>query len=1128
MTNRKKTSRNPSSPRGLNLNALRQAIRKFGVENFVEKGSLDESSDISFAMLNRPVKKISKTEQWSAAFIQTRTRLGKFVANEKSEVDSECQITQIFEDGMIVGTCRPTYSDKPGLTSEYRLFINHPGKDILVGCSCRESDGKAACSHTSKFLGQAIAELNRSWSTLYQRVAAGRFDVKQPKESEFRYDVAYHVKLALSRLVIPSEVLEFDDGELPPIEEKASQRLFWDLNLSNGSIGVNAIAQQEKKRGGWTKGRKISLGNLTDYHHIMSPIDRKIADLVRFDYSYYRIQTEIDIFDAINLLCGQSNVSLNGQPVEISQGSSAIRLCRDTENCWLYPEAAVASGTKIAASASAMLFFNEQAGTIIHCKLRPIQLQCLQSLVQTPKIPLEFESHLVEKARQLQKLFTVNLPPELAGEVVKEKIKAIILLRSQANGILDYGIRIRNEAGKLFAPGGGLLCRAVKQAGQTVQVQRDAQLECNLATKLLRELKLPTDDFTGSLDNFEEAMSLLESLESIDPTEAEVLWDKQSEPPIRVLGMVTNKNVSVGITSKRDWFQLSGKCDFGSESIELVDLLEALQAKGEANQRGEYIRVGDKGWTRIADDLKSQLAKLRDVVSQERKTLKFDATAAYQMRELLQQNVEVKASAAWTKCLTRLETAERFEPKLPKDLNAELRQYQLDGYHWLRRLSEWGVGGVLADDMGLGKTLQTLAVLLDRRKSGPTLVIAPTSVGFNWMRETEKFAPQLEAHLYRETERADFLKQVGPGSLVVCSYGLALRDAEALAEIQWSNLVLDEAQAIKNSRSKTSLAIATIPADWKIALTGTPVENHLGELWSLFHVVSPGVFGGWEQFRKRFAAPIEKGDDVERKVALQERLKPFVLRRTKSAVLKDLPPRSEMNLYVELGPEERAMYERVRQSAIGEIDQIANLKEINDQRFRILALLTRLRQLACSPKMVHEEWTDRSAKLVQLSQTLKELQEEGHRVLIFSQFVKHLDLIRTMLDEENITFEYLDGSTPAAERQNRVDRFQNGTATAFLISLKAGGTGLNLTAADYVIHMDPWWNPAVEDQATDRAHRIGQDKPVMVYRLVAKDTIEEEILKLHESKRDLVAGVLEGAHTASKLSTADLIDMLRR
>jgi SNF2 family DNA or RNA helicase len=260
---------------------------------------------------------------------------------------------------------------------------------------------------------------------------------------------------------------------------------------------------------------------------------------------------------------------------------------------------------------------------------------------------------------------------------------------------------------------------------------------------------------------------------------------------------------------------------------------------------------------------------------------------------------------------------------------------------------------------------------------------------------------------------------------------------------------------------------------------------------------------------------------------LSQRIKPFVLRRTKSQVLTELPPRTETNFYVDLSPEERDQYDRVRLSAIGEIDAIASLPNVQDQRFKLLALLTRLRQFSCHPGIVNKQWTGSSAKLDHLCQTLEELKEEGHRALVFSQFTEHLALIRKAFEERGISYEYLDGSTPAAARQQRVDDFQNGTANAFLISLKAGGTGLNLTAADYVIHMDPWWNPAVEDQATDRAHRIGQDKPVMVYRIIARGTIEEEILALHDSKRDLVAGVLEGTTAAGSLSTADMLAMIR-
>jgi SNF2 family DNA or RNA helicase len=625
--------------------------------------------------------------------------------------------------------------------------------------------------------------------------------------------------------------------------------------------------------------------------------------------------------------------------------------------------------------------------------------------------------------------------------------------------------------------------------------------------------------------DFGKAIDLIERLQTHE-SNVEVLWDKTSEPPIHVLGTVSSQNVRVGIAQKRDWFNLTGTCMVGDKEFDIVTLMDSLRSDAEGTRYGDYVKIKDGGWAKISDQLRKSLMQIRDSVNQERGALRFDRTSAIAMREA-EQHLQIQSTRAWQECLAKLSRSEKLEPVLPDSLKATLRDYQIDGYKWLRRLAEWGVGGILADDMGLGKTVQTLAAVIDRAEEGPALVIAPTSVCFNWMREVEKFAPGMTAFMYRETDRAEFLTSVGNNNIIVCSYGLALRDAEQLAKVDWGTMVLDEAQAIKNSRSKTSMAIATIPSKWTVALTGTPVENHLGELWSLFRIVAPGVFGGWDQFRTRFAGPIERDDDDERRGALRKRLQPFVLRRTKKEVLKDLPARTEMNLYVELSAAERALYDEIRLSAIGEADAITKLPDIQDQRFKILALLTRLRQISCHPRLVHDSWKEGSAKLAQLTETLLQLREEGHRVLIFSQFVTHLQLIREMLEKESITYQYLDGSTPAAERQGQVDQFQNGDATAFLISLKAGGTGLNLTAADYVIHMDPWWNPAVEDQATDRAHRIGQQKPVMVYRIVAQNTIEEEILRLHDTKRDLVAGVLDGTHSAGKLSTADLLALLR-
>ena len=417
-------------------------------------------------------------------------------------------------------------------------------------------------------------------------------------------------------------------------------------------------------------------------------------------------------------------------------------------------------------------------------------------------------------------------------------------------------------------------------------------------------------------------------------------------------------------------------------------------------------------------------------------------------------------------------------------------------------------------------------VLLDRRDKGPILVVAPVSVGFNWVREVERFAPTLRPILYRDTDRVEFLQTLEPGDLLITSYHLLQQHVTELSQISWGTLVLDEAQAIKNSQTKTSQAVREIQADWRLALTGTPAENHLGDLWSLFRGVAPGLFGSWERFREVFADPIEKGKDLARKQALSRVIRPFILRRTKSEVLTELPSRTEIQLTAELSKAERRVYEDARMWAVTNLTNIIDGSE-KDQRFQVLAALTRLRQLACHPRLVDKTWKLSSAKLDLFLDTVDELREGKHRALVFSQFTQHLALVREALDERKISYQYLDGATPVKKRQQAVDAFQNGEGELFLISLKAGGTGLNLTGADYVVHLDPWWNPAVEDQATDRAHRIGQTRPVTVYRLVAKETIEEQILKLHADKRGLVAGILEGTDAAGKMSTTELVNLIK-
>jgi SNF2 family DNA or RNA helicase len=468
--------------------------------------------------------------------------------------------------------------------------------------------------------------------------------------------------------------------------------------------------------------------------------------------------------------------------------------------------------------------------------------------------------------------------------------------------------------------------------------------------------------------------------------------------------------------------------------------------------------------------------------------------------------------------------------KRPRNLKATLRPYQEAGLSWLKFIHDIGSGGVLADDMGLGKTVQTLALLLavkQEEKHMRALIVAPTSVVTNWERELARFAPSLSVALWHGADRKDQIDEVKAAEVVITSYALLRRDEDFLAQLDLSYAILDEAQHIKNPMSATAAAAKRLRAKRRLALTGTPIENRLSEIWSIFDFVSPGLLGSLDKFEARFSRPIEAGD-YKTAQRLRAAIHPFILRRTKQEVAKDLPEKIEMDQICDLTGEQRALYlqvaREVRAQVLGEVERVGLAKS----QLQILAGLTRLRQAACDPRLLglpREFGDDDSGKLVAVRELIANAVEGGHKVLVFSQFVMMLRLIEKAMKEDGVAYEYLDGSTK--DRAERVDRFQNDPSVpVFLISLKAGGTGLNLTAADTVIHFDPWWNPAVEQQATDRAHRIGQTKVVTAYRLIAEGTIEEKILLLKDKKRQLVASVLsEDAGGAKKLTKADLEEL---
>lgn len=461
-------------------------------------------------------------------------------------------------------------------------------------------------------------------------------------------------------------------------------------------------------------------------------------------------------------------------------------------------------------------------------------------------------------------------------------------------------------------------------------------------------------------------------------------------------------------------------------------------------------------------------------------------------------------------------------------LNATLRDYQLQGVAWWRALARRELGGILADDMGLGKTLQTLAFLLQEKNGGrlhqPVLVVAPTSVIYNWQREAERFTPTLSCSVLHGPGRMELLERTPAPDIYVTSYALAHRDLAIWQTHRLGYLVLDEAHMIKNANTKVAKALRLFNAEHRFCLTGTPLENHLGELWSLFEFMMPGSLGSEPQFKRLYRIPIEKRRDEARAAALLRRIAPHLLRRKKADVAKELPPKTEMLVHIAMGEAQGQFYEALHATTQKQILQLLNDDSVEQKRIHVLDALLRLRQLCCDPRLLplEEAASLPSAKLEHLLDMLEELTEEGRKILVFSQFTSMLKLISESLQTLKISHLMLTGATQ--NRQALVERFQTGSDRIFLISLKAGGVGLNLTAADTVIHFDPWWNPAAEQQATDRAYRIGQDKPVFVYKLICQNTIEEKIVLLQEHKRALQDAITGAAELlpAAPLSDEDI------
>lgn len=569
------------------------------------------------------------------------------------------------------------------------------------------------------------------------------------------------------------------------------------------------------------------------------------------------------------------------------------------------------------------------------------------------------------------------------------------------------------------------------------------------------------------------------------------------------------------------WFDIEGEVNIDEQTrISISELLELV-----GKSKGKFVKIGENEFLALSEKLRTQLKALDAIANRDHGKIKISPfSAALMGDDIMQGELKLEMDEQLLAIRKRILDGSNYSPPIPKELNATLRSYQRDGYLWMARLNSWGAGALLADDMGLGKTVQTIAFLLLKKEEGPSLVVAPASVVPNWQAEIERFAPTLNVQILNfATNRAQVVMDAKAGDVIVTTYGILLSIQEILTQKHWNVACLDEAHIIKNRGAKTSAAAMKIQADNRVMLTGTPVQNHLGELWNLFQFVNPGLLGNYEHFSQKFIIPIEGHQDTEKREQLERIVHPFMLRRTKQAVLKELPEKTEIYHTVELNRDELAIYESIRVRAEKMLQEGGMEVDMH-----VLAEITRLRQAACSAQLIEPKWTGDSSKITALVELLQGVIEGGNRTLVFSQFVSFFDIVRKELDRLGMQYFYIDGSVPLKQRTEMVEAFQNGENALFLISLKAGGLGLNLTGANYVFHLDPWWNPAIEQQATDRTYRIGQQQAVTVYHLVSKNTIEEKIIRLHQTKRELAENILAKTDVSYKLTGKDLLEMVAK
>ncbi|MDR1510978.1 MAG: DEAD/DEAH box helicase [Synergistaceae bacterium] len=913
----------------------------------------------------------------------------------------------------------------------------------------------------------------------------------------------------------------------------ASKRLIWQMDWRSGEdkkareFSIAPLEQVSNRRG-WSAGKEVSLKRLKKNPETLTSLseqDRSVLSAIRSERSYYSEYFYIDSIKMLKNLAGHPLVFRGKTPdrVELTKDEPRL-LALSTGDKYILRVDPYPDGNELE-NRLVVLEESHNCLRLVQFEEKHVRMACILGLSGLA-VPETAKDIVLKTLGGLASVMTVH--SDIAGvesgaESVAPDGRIYVQLQPKGDGLdVEAVARPLGPGSAPCVPGlGGPNIFGLRNASR-VQTRRDMDREAGAlrffagACVALASAE-QTSENRWSFAGADLSLEFLLQLQDIgDAIVAE--WPKGGARSVRRLA---KSDINMSVRASRDWFSVSGEIKVDEELV--LGMKEVVRLAGESNCR--FIPIGKDRFLAITEEFRRRLEDLSAVGDIRGDEIKISPLSIALFTDIYGEVGDFDCGLDWKARLARIDEAAVMNPEIPSTFQGELRGYQIDGFMWLMRLAHWGAGACLADDMGLGKTIQALAVLLARGPDGPALVVAPTSVCQNWIEEASRFAPTLRVCELRNSDRKSLVNSLGAMDVLVATYGLFQSEQEILCGIQWHTIVLDEAQAIKNTGTKRSAAAMKLNGDFRIITTGTPIENNLAELWNLFRFINPHYLGSMDSFNRKFSIPIERDGDKSVRRRLKRIISPFILRRAKSQVLTELPPKTEITIRVDLKDEERAIYEAVRRNALDELSSISE----GDRRFMIFAQLVKMRRACCNSALVlrDADFPRPSAKLEAFSDVMEELKAGGHKALVFSQFVDHLAILRARMDEMGVTYQYLDGSTPPADRVRSVKAFQSGDGECFLISLKAGGTGLNLTAADYVVHMDPWWNPAVEEQASDRTHRIGQSRPVTIYRIVAKDTVEEKIVNLHAWKRDLAESLLDESGVPARLSAEEMMKLIR-